>query len=169
MNDYDAALRVRPDFQPALVNRAGLHRANGDAAASLADLERALEIEPTNAEARYNRAMAREMAGDVPAALADLDRLIADHPDHGRALLARAVLGRSRGTAAMQADLEAAVRVAAPPPEAFGVLAQVRAAAGDWAGAAEAGREFLRRLPRSPQAAAVRSVVAKAEAKLAGR
>ena len=71
--DYDAALKIKPDFPLALNNRAWAYYKLGRPADGVADVEKALELQPGSPYALDTRAHIRQSQGDAKAALADYD------------------------------------------------------------------------------------------------
>lgn len=69
--DYDAALRINPEFPTALNNRAWALYKAGQASAGIANVERALELAPLSPHALDTRAHIRQVLGDSELALAD--------------------------------------------------------------------------------------------------
>jgi tetratricopeptide (TPR) repeat protein len=99
LESYSAAIRMRPDFAAAYVNRAAVHYESGDYAAAIADCDAALRIEPTLAEAFNNRSLAYYKSDRYAEAKADFDRTIRLHQFYGNAMIVRTLpdidLGRS--------------------------------------------------------------------------
>ena len=73
LSDYDAALKIKPDFPLALNNRAWAYYKLGRPSDGVADVERALELSPGSPYALDTRAHIRQAQGDAKAALADYD------------------------------------------------------------------------------------------------
>jgi tetratricopeptide (TPR) repeat protein len=73
LSDYDAALKIKPDFPLALNNRAWAYYKLGRPTDGVADVERALELSPGSPYALDTRAHIRQAQGDAKAALADYD------------------------------------------------------------------------------------------------
>lgn len=71
--DYDAALRLQPDFAIALNNRAWALFKSGRGGEGIADVERALELSPGSAHALDTRAHIRQDLGDVRGAVSDYE------------------------------------------------------------------------------------------------
>jgi tetratricopeptide (TPR) repeat protein len=82
--EYRTALRLDPNFVPALVNLADLYRARGmdDEGSEL--LRRAMAIEPDNADVRYALGLYLVRKHDYPEALDLLRRAHELMPDHAR-------------------------------------------------------------------------------------
>ena len=73
LSDYDAALKINPDFPLALNNRAWAYYKLGRPADGTADVEKALALTPGSPYALDTRAHIRQALGDAQAAFADYD------------------------------------------------------------------------------------------------
>lgn len=71
--DYDATLKLRPDFPLALNNRAWAYHKLGHQSEGLADVENALAMAPGSPFALDTRAHIRQALGDSEAAFDDYD------------------------------------------------------------------------------------------------
>ena len=77
LEDFGAAIRIKPDEVPALVSRAELRAGRRDPAASIRqDLDAADRASPKDAEMRLALGHLYEYARDYPAAIAQYDRWI---------------------------------------------------------------------------------------------
>ncbi len=72
--DFDAAIRLRPDFARAYGNRGTLIAGMGDCETALPDLNKALELDPNLAGIHVNRARCLNLRGNFKEALIDLDQ-----------------------------------------------------------------------------------------------
>jgi tetratricopeptide (TPR) repeat protein len=97
--EYRTALRLDPNFVPALVNLADLYRAGGRDDEGSELLRRAMAIEPDNADVRYALGLYLVRKHDYPEALDLLRRAHELIPDHAlRLCLCRRVeFERCRG------------------------------------------------------------------------
>ena len=97
--EYRTALRLDPNFVPALVNLADLYRARGmdDEGSEL--LRRAMAIEPDNADVRYALGLYLVRKHDYPEALDLLRRTHELMPDNARYAYVYAVALNSSGAA----------------------------------------------------------------------
>jgi tetratricopeptide (TPR) repeat protein len=86
---YSAALRLRPDFAEAYVNRAAVHFERGDYARAIADCDAAIRLDPQLAEAFNNRSLAYYRSNRYAEAKADFDRTIQLHQHYGNAMIVR--------------------------------------------------------------------------------
>lgn len=71
--DYDAAIRINPNFAVALNNRAWAYYKAGRAREGLPDVEKSLKLSPTSAHAYDTRAHIRQVEGDATGAVADYE------------------------------------------------------------------------------------------------
>ena len=78
--DYDAALRINPDYATAYGNRAVSKLVLGDVAGAQMDCDEAIRLDPSQPNAYETRAQCRQRRGDLPGALGDLNTAIAQHP-----------------------------------------------------------------------------------------
>lgn len=91
LRDYDAAIRLKPDFAEAYVNRGVVHYDRGDYDRAIADNDAAIRLRPDFAEAFNNRSLAWYRKGDYARAQADFDRTIRLKQNYGNALIMRPV------------------------------------------------------------------------------
>jgi tetratricopeptide (TPR) repeat protein len=89
--DYDEALRIRPDYAEALVNRAVAWFDKGRFDRAVADCDRAIALRPNLAEAYNNRALAYYRLGRFDLALPDFDQTILLDKNYGNALITRSL------------------------------------------------------------------------------
>jgi Tfp pilus assembly protein PilF len=89
--DYNAALKVQPDFAEAFDNRAWIYMTRGGYDAALADLNKAIELLPPGSAgiARYYRGYAFLKLNNYPQALADLNEAQRLQPSTADIYLAR--------------------------------------------------------------------------------
>jgi tetratricopeptide (TPR) repeat protein len=73
LEDYDAALKIKPDFPLALNNRAWAYYKLGRPEDGVADVEKALELSPGSPYALDTRAHIRQSQGHAEAAFADYE------------------------------------------------------------------------------------------------
>lgn len=81
--DQSEAIRLKPDFDQAYVDRGGCHVGKRDLKAALADYDTAIHLAPGKAGYYQIRAPIRIWAGDPDGALADYDELIRRSPTTG--------------------------------------------------------------------------------------
>jgi tetratricopeptide (TPR) repeat protein len=87
--DYDAAIRLNPDFAEAYVNRGIAWFDKGRYDQAIADATRAIALRPGLAEAFNNRALAWYKQGRYDRAQPDFDRTILLRKNYGNALILR--------------------------------------------------------------------------------
>lgn len=107
MEDFDEALKLKPDDIEALVARARLHLAGHDITATAADLETADRLAPKEAHVRLEIAGAYLYADMLIASLSQFNLWIAAHPLDAE--LARAKNGRCWVRALLGKDLDKAL------------------------------------------------------------
>jgi Flp pilus assembly protein TadD len=95
--EYRTALRLDPNFVPALVNLADLYRAGGRDDEGSELLRRAMAIEPDNADVRYALGLYLVRKHDYPEALDLLRRAHELMPDNARYAYVYAVALNSSG------------------------------------------------------------------------
>ncbi len=114
--DYSTALKMDPNFAPALRSRALLlagrdDKNKGDAAAARADLDRLIERFPDLTSLRLERGSLFASEHDFAAALRDFDAVLKTEPSNMLALISRAQarmeLGNAKGASA---DYDAAIK-----------------------------------------------------------
>jgi tetratricopeptide (TPR) repeat protein len=71
--DCNEALRLMPDFVPALDSRAFLHLRGGRFQEAIADYDTAIMGSPQDSWSLYGRAIAKMRLGDMPGAQADIE------------------------------------------------------------------------------------------------
>lgn len=79
--DYDAAIKLDPQYAPAYRNRGGAWFAKGEADRSLADLDAAIARDPRSAPSFYNRARLLLLKGEFSRAVTDLDAALRLSPE----------------------------------------------------------------------------------------
>jgi len=68
------ALKIAPDWMPALINQAALHSSNGDEAAGQASLRRAIQAYPEEGDSYFSLGLSQIRTGERDAALLNLER-----------------------------------------------------------------------------------------------
>lgn len=77
IGDYDAALRLMPDFAVALNNRAWAYFRSGRGSMGLEDVEKSLALDPMSAHSYDTRAHIKQWSGQASAALSDYEHAMA--------------------------------------------------------------------------------------------
>lgn len=129
------ALASDPTFTLARVNLAALLAQAGQAAAAVAELETAVRLDPVSRVARLNLGARLEAQGNEAGAVEQYAQLLAEQPavagdPFWRASPRRVALWESAGRRA-----ESLLRARMPAVSASGLVAELRYAAGDTAGA----------------------------------
>jgi tetratricopeptide (TPR) repeat protein len=93
---YTEALRLKPDFAVAFMNRGNARQAKGDLDDALADYNEALRLKPDYALAFNNRGVARQAKGDLDGALADYNEALRLKPDFALAFNNREIVRRTK-------------------------------------------------------------------------
>jgi predicted aspartyl protease/Tfp pilus assembly protein PilF len=78
--EYDAALKVDPQYAPAIANRGSIEVAKGDYAQGIVDATRAIELNPKLASAFVIRGNAKRRTGDFQGAITDYAHAIEIEP-----------------------------------------------------------------------------------------
>jgi tetratricopeptide (TPR) repeat protein len=78
--ELNEAIRLRPDYANAYMNRGGVKGVLNDYQGAIADLDRSLELDPGNATAHSNRAYPRRMIGDYEGTVEDATESIRQDP-----------------------------------------------------------------------------------------
>jgi len=161
--EYRTALRLDPNFVPALVNLADLDRARGmdDEGAEL--LRKALAIEPDNADVRYALGLYLVRKHDYSEALDLLRRAHELMPDNARYAYVYAVALNSSGAAGESlALLEEAHQQHPADRSVLMALVSITRDKGDFAAALRHARELLTLDPGNAQ---LQALVAELETK----
>jgi tetratricopeptide (TPR) repeat protein len=74
--DYDAAIRINPDFAVALNNRAWAYFRSGHAQQGLPDVEKSLRLNPLSEHSWDTRAHIRQSAGNATGAFDDYEKAV---------------------------------------------------------------------------------------------
>lgn len=85
--DYDAALRLAPDYAEAYHNRGFAYASRDESVKAIADYDAAIKLEPEDAFAIENRGRARLHVGQIEGAIQDLTHAVALDPSDGFAVL----------------------------------------------------------------------------------
>lgn len=86
LGDFDAAIRLRPDYAEAWINRGVSRHARSELGLALADFDHALRLRPDSAEAWNNRGVTRQALDDLTGAHADFSQALHLVPDYVEAL-----------------------------------------------------------------------------------
>ena len=90
IEDFNVALRIKPDYSYALFKRAYAKYELKDYYGAIADIDNFIELEPDVAEAYANRGLAKSQQKDYYGAIADYTKAIELNPDYAGAYYSRA-------------------------------------------------------------------------------
>ena len=125
LTDLNEALRLQPDFVPALAERAAVYEAKGQKDAALADYDAVLRLSPGASGVVGQRARLLSSMGKRDEALKAIDKAIAADPKALNLYLQKANmlrdLGRKEQSLAVAADM-----VAAAPDETYAHVAAAK-------------------------------------------
>jgi predicted CXXCH cytochrome family protein len=163
--EYRSALRLDPNFVPALVNLADLDRARGLDEEGAELLKKAMAIEPDNADIRYAVGLYLVRKHDYPGALDLLRRAHELMPDNPRYAYVYAVALNSSGAAKEAlALLEEAHQQHSADRNILTALVSITRDNGDFAAALRHARELLALDPGNAQLHALVSDLEKRQA-----
>jgi lipoprotein NlpI len=91
MQDYDQAIRLKPDYALAFYNRGNACASRGDYDRAIQDFDQAIRLKPDFVEAFTNQGLTYDNKGDHDRAIQDFDQAIRLKPD-----LAEAFYNRGR-------------------------------------------------------------------------
>lgn len=159
--DFDAAVRLDPDYPAAFNARGNIHRDRKEFDKALADFETAVRLDPASASALTSRGLVRlEGKNDREGALADYEAAIRADANFGRAYNNRGVLHRLSGRLREAlADFDKALAVDPPFLPAEANRAQALAQMRRFEPALAAYDAVLKREPRNAVALAMRGFV----------
>lgn len=138
LQDYDAALQLKPGYHEALTNRGNAYQHQRKFALALQDYDAALKSDPRNAVIYNNRSYIHAEKGDLDRAIADVTHAIRLDPKGGLAYSSRAGYFQRRGDLdAALSDADQAIRLQRvglndSPEGSFGRRAEIRRAKGDF-------------------------------------
>jgi tetratricopeptide (TPR) repeat protein len=104
LDDFNAALKIKPEFYRALADRGRVRTINKDFDGALADFAEAERIDPAAGQARLYRCLAYTVMGKFDQALADCNSVIEKAPKFHFALVSRGDAYQAKG------DLDAALK-----------------------------------------------------------
>lgn len=148
----DEALRVQPDFLPALIDRADVYAAAGQDRKAVADYEQVAKLRPDDAVTRVKLGMVQQRMGEPARAEASYRAALKLNPDIAPAAnnLAMIELRQAGDLDEALALARKATSLAPEVPQFHDTLGQVLRAKGDLAGAIAATEKATRLEP--PQA-----------------
>jgi tetratricopeptide (TPR) repeat protein len=145
---YSEAIRLKPDYADAFINRGIARSAKGNVEGALQDYNEAIRLKPDDADAFYNRGIERRAKGDTEGALQDYSKAIQLQPDYADAFNNRGNARRAKGDAegALQ-DYDEAVRLKPDDADIFYNRGIARRAKGDTEGALQDYSEAIQLKP----------------------
>jgi tetratricopeptide (TPR) repeat protein len=156
---YSQAIRLKPDYYGAFINRGMARHEKGDVAGALEDFDEAVRLRPGDAVAFNIRAIVRSDHGDVDGALADYDEAIRLKPDDADTFNGRGNARTAKGDVdGALADYAEAIRLRPDFQNAFYNRGLARARAGR-DGALEDFNEAIRLKPGDAEAIYDRAIV----------
>jgi tetratricopeptide (TPR) repeat protein len=146
-DDYDEALKIDPDFLPAVSARADLYAARRDYPGAIKEMDRVVAAEPDKADALKRRGDYEDWAGRYDAAIADYTAAFEKTQDAKFLAERGAAYANKRDIPRALADLERAIAEA--PDDAVGWFerGRIRFENGDFKGAASDFAEAANRDP----------------------
>lgn len=157
----DAAIRLQPEYAPALIERARLKAADRDFPAAIAELDQLIAREPNNAEAiKLKGDVMVYGLGDRDGALGAYRAAVEAQPKFldGHAALVRMLMAQSKNDEAAQA-LEKLAALAPSHPVTTYLQAQQAVQKQDFKLAKERVQQLLKRTPDSPTANELAGVI----------
>jgi tetratricopeptide (TPR) repeat protein len=150
---YSQAIRLKPDFAVAFVNRGNARKAKGDLEGALQDYNEAIRFKPDYALALNNRGATRKEKGDLDGALQDYDQAIRLKPDYFDAFYNRGNARKAKGDleGALQ-DYNEAIRLKPDHASAFYNRGIVHKTKGDLGSALQDYTEAIRLKPDHAEA-----------------
>lgn len=135
--DFDAAIRLRPDYALAYSNRGNAYSRRKDYARAIASYDEAIRIDPNQASAYNNRCFALAAAGgDLQQAIRDCDMALMLRPGFACALGSRGFAHfRAGALEPALADLDAALKADGKSAPWLYLRGIIRLRRGDRAGA----------------------------------
>jgi tetratricopeptide (TPR) repeat protein len=129
---YNEAIRLKPDYADAFLNRGVARRDKGDLDGAIADYDEGIRLKPDDANAFYIRGIERESKGDLDGAIADYDEAIRLKPDYANAFVTRGIARDSKGNLdGAIADYDEAIRLKPDYATAFYIRGDARQRKGD--------------------------------------
>ena len=150
---YSEAIRLKPDYADALINRGNARRDKGDTDDAIQDYNEAIRLKPDFAEAFNNRGVARHTEGGFDDALQDFNEAIRLDPDYAEAFYNRGIARRAKGdTKGAVQDYSEAIQLKPDFSNAFYNRGNARSDKGDAEGALQDYGEAIRLKPDNADA-----------------
>jgi tetratricopeptide (TPR) repeat protein len=109
IDDFDEAIKLRPNYPNAFNNRGVAYRNKGDLDHAMADYDQAITLKPDYLAAYYNRGLVLQETGAYDKAIADFTTVLRANPNDPLVLFRRGEAVLKKGdTKAGNADMAAA-------------------------------------------------------------
>ena len=92
IRDFDQAIKIKPDFAEALINRGNAFAGKGEFDTAIRDYDQVIKIKPDFANAFCNRGIAFAKKGELDTAIRDFDQALKIKPDYVDAHDGRAIV-----------------------------------------------------------------------------
>jgi lipoprotein NlpI len=89
IQDYNQAIRLKPDFAEAFFNRGLIYSDRGDNDRAIQDYDQAIRLKPSNPDAFYSRGLIYSNRGDYDRAIQDYNQAIRLKPNNPDAFVSR--------------------------------------------------------------------------------
>jgi tetratricopeptide (TPR) repeat protein len=133
IEDFDRALKLKPDSEAALLNRGNSYFGKGDYDRAIADYDRAIALKPDYPPAFVDRGNARLHKGDYDRAIADYDQAIKLKSDFAFAFQDRANAYVHKGDYDRAiADFDQAIKLKPDGASAYQARGRAYARKGAW-------------------------------------
>jgi tetratricopeptide (TPR) repeat protein len=165
---YNEAIRLKPDFAGAFINRGLARGEKGDEEGGMQDLNEAVRLDPHFAHAFIKRGFARRAEGDLDGALQDYDEAIRLNPDYAHTFVHRGVARCAKGDfESGMHDFKEAIRL---DPDFFAFMNRgiARRDKGDVEGALQDYDEAIRLRPNFARIFVHRAVARRDKGDVAG-
>ena len=148
IQDYNEAIRLKPDYAIAFLSRGTARRVKGDLDGAIQDDNQAIRLKPDDANSFGERGIARRAKGDVEGAVRDFSEAIRLKPNDARVFVYRgeARLAKSDIDGAIQ-DFNAAISLKSDYAESFSDRGVARQNKGDLDGAIQDYSQAIRFKP----------------------
>jgi serine/threonine protein kinase/predicted Zn-dependent protease len=158
--DYNEAIRLKPDYADAYINRGAAKIELGDIQGAIADYNEAIRLKPDSAIAYGIRGVAKSALGDIQGAIADYNEAIHLKPDsaiaYGSRGTAKYALGDKKGAIT---DYNEAIRLNPNYEKAYYNRGAAKIELGDIQGAIADYNEAIRLKPDYADAYVSRGLV----------
>ncbi len=160
---YSEAIRLKPDYVLAFLNRGNVRSELGDLDEALADYNEAIRLKPHDAFALYNRGMAYSDRGSMDRALMDYDEAIRLKSDDADAFINRGIAraGNDDVVGGLM-DFDQAIQLRRDDPDVYYNRGTARRRKGDLEGALMDYNQAILLKPDDPDAFFNRAITRRA-------